>query len=284
MKSVRVEAGSAITILNAIYADFGAAIGIDVPINVEIEESESFELNTIPHHPSNLIDSCLELISEETDIKLDQIKISTYSPIPSERGLKTSSAISCALVGALSEYYDLNYEVDEIIHKAARASIRAGVSLTGAYDDSYASYTGGLVITENKTGVAVHHVNWNVSDQICLIIPNNVTPKDTIDISQYYMVDEMQKQILKKIMEDQIYDVIKINTDFYAPKLLPNPEIVNELSELPCQVVGLNGAGPSLFAFCSSNEINSFIQSVKESFPNYHAMKTSLKHIYRQYV
>ncbi|MCE7736510.1 MAG: shikimate kinase [Candidatus Heimdallarchaeota archaeon] len=284
MKSVRVEAGSAITILNAIYADFGAAIGIDVPINVEITENESLEINTIPHNPLNLIDSCIELIAEETDIQPDQIKISTYSPVPSERGLKTSSAISCALISALSEYYSLNYEVDEIIRKATTASIRAGVTITGAYDDSYASFTGGLVITDNKTGVPVHHVNLRISDQICLIIPDTSTPKESIDISRYYMADNIQKQILKRIMNEELYDVIRLNTEFYAPKLLPNPDIISYISDLPCQVVGLNGAGPSLFAFCTNNEVNSFIHSVKESFPNYHVMKTSLKPIYRQFV
>lgn len=284
MKSVRIEAGSAITILNAIYADFGAAIGIDVPINVEITESESFEINTIPYNPPNLIESCLEVIAEDANVQLNKIKISTYSPVPPERGLKTSSAISCALINALSEYYNLEYEVDEIIRKATTASIRAGVTITGAYDDSYASFTGGIVITDNKTGVPVHHVNPRITDQICLIIPDISTPKESIDISQYYMADEIQKQILKRIIDEQIYDVIRLNTEFYAPKLLPNPDIISYLSDLPCQVVGLNGAGPSLFAFCANNEINSFIQSVKESFPNYHVMKTSLKHIYRQFV
>ncbi|MHA2028379.1 MAG: shikimate kinase [Candidatus Kariarchaeaceae archaeon] len=283
MKSVRIDTGSAITLLNAIYADFGAAVGIDIPIYVEIKETNGLSINTIPQNPPDLINTCLEIITEETGLTISDMEISTYSPLPAERGLKTSSAISCALINALSDYYDLELNNQQIIQLAAKASIRTGVSITGAYDDAYASFTGGLVITENQTSLPVHHVDIGLTDEICLLIPNISTPKNSIDVSQYYMPEQLQREIVKNILDEYIDNAIRINTDFYAPKLLTNPEIISELSDLPCRLVGLNGAGPSLFAFCSYNEINSFIRSTKESFPEYHVMKTSLKRMYRKY-
>jgi shikimate kinase len=283
LKSVRTEAGSALTLLNAIYADFGAALGLDIPCHVEVTEGKGLTINTIPQNPTDLINSCFEILTEETGVTISNIEVSTYSPLPSERGLKTSSAISCALISSLNDYYDLNLQVKQIIQFAAKASIRAGVSITGAYDDAYASFTGGLVITENKTSLPVHHVDIETTDEICLIIPNLTTSKNSIDVSQYYMPEHLQKEIVKNILDEYLDNAIRINTDFYAPKLLSNPGIVNDLHELPCRLVGLNGAGPSLFAFCTYNEVNSFIRSVKESFPDYHVMKTSLKPLYRKY-
>ena len=103
MKYIKTEVGSAITILNAIYADFGAAIGIDIPISVEIRESDNLVITTNPQNSLDLINACLELVSSESHITIENIEISTYSPLPSQRGLKTSSAISTALIHALSD-------------------------------------------------------------------------------------------------------------------------------------------------------------------------------------
>lgn len=281
MKNVKTEVGSAITILNAIYADFGSAIGIDIPITVELREFDSFSITTYPENSHNLIKACLEVVGNESNIPMENIEISTYSPLPSQRGLKTSSAISCALIDALSNFYDLQYSIQDVILLASTASIRSGVSITGAYDDAYASYCGGMVITETQTKVPVHHIDINLPEQILLLIPESTLSKNDIDVSQYYMSDELQRTVINNIMDRNIYDAIKINTEFYAPKLLHNHHDISEISKFPCELIGLNGAGPSLFALCSNNDVNSFIHSMKNDFSQYQIMKTSLKRMYR---
>ena len=95
------------------------------------------------------------------------------------------------------------------------------------------------------------------------------------------MEDHAQNTIIKNIMGQNIYEAIKANTEFYAPKLFPNHTIISEISKFPCELIGLNGAGPSLFALCSNNDINRFILAMKEHFPEYQIMKTSLKPMYR---
>ena len=230
MKYVKTEVGSAITILNAIYADFGAAIGIDIPISVEIREFDNLSITTIPENSPNLIKTCLEVVSNESNITIEDVEISTYSPLPSQRGLKTSSAISCGLIHSLSEFYDLQYSIPEVILLASNASIKAGVSITGAYDDAYASYCGGMVITETLTKTPVHHIDIRLDDQLLLLIPDSFLSKSDIDVSRYNMEDHAQNTIIKNIMNQNIYEAIKSNTEFYAPKLFPNHTIISEIS------------------------------------------------------
>ena len=71
-------------------------------------------------------------------------------------GLKSSSAVSSAMALACSGLVGNNLDDNIILNSAVRASLDAGVTVTGAYDDSAACYFGGVVVTNNCGYKLIH--------------------------------------------------------------------------------------------------------------------------------
>ncbi|MFV2015217.1 MAG: hypothetical protein ACC656_07315, partial [Candidatus Heimdallarchaeota archaeon] len=164
---------------------------------------------------------------------------------------------------------------------SAQASIDAQVSITGAYDDAYASYSGGLVLTDTRLKSLVLQTNISINKILFLLIPKQSKAKSTIVKEDRRMPISMEKEIINLLKTGKIEEATKLNTRFYAPILFTNPEIITDISDICNDIIGINGAGPSLFVFCNSKNENSFRRSINESFPEYQLMKTSLKQIYR---
>ena len=66
------------------------------------------------------------------------MKVNVKSQIPAGVGLKSSSAVSSALALACSGLVGNDLDDNVILKSAIRASLDAGVTITGAYDDSTA--------------------------------------------------------------------------------------------------------------------------------------------------
>jgi len=281
MKSLEISVGSAITLLNAIYADHGSAAGIDVQNSIRIKPADKLKFTTHPKQDTELIRHCVNLIEKMLDHKITNVEISTHSILPPARGLKTSSAISTGIIKGLSDFYSLNMMTSQIVNLSAQASINAKVSITGAYDDAYASYSGGLVLTDTRLKSLVLQTNISINKLFFLLIPKQSKAKSTIVKEERRMPISIETEIIDLLKTGKIEEATKLNTGFYAPILLPNPEIITEICKISNDIIGINGTGPSLFVFCSSKNENSFRRSINESFPEYQLMKTSLKQIYR---
>lgn len=86
----------------------------------------------------------------------NSVYISVKSEIPIGFGLKSSSAVSDAVALACSKLVKEEIEDHAVLDSAVLASLDAGVTTTGAYDDSTACYFGGFVVTNNRTRELIH--------------------------------------------------------------------------------------------------------------------------------
>jgi shikimate kinase len=84
------------------------------------------------------------------------VKVKVKSQIPAGMGLKSSSAVSSAMALACSGLIGNSLDDNIILNSAVRASLDAGVTVTGAYDDSTACYFGGVVVTNNYGCELIH--------------------------------------------------------------------------------------------------------------------------------
>ncbi len=280
MKFIKVYSGSAITVLNAIKSSHGAAIGIDIPISVEIQPSKSLSFDISPKgiEPTLLI-SCIDIMEKKWNIDIDNIRITTKSPLLAARGLKTSSSISCALIQGLSKYYKRLIALKELISLGAKASITAGVSITGATDDAYASFCGGLAYTENKSRQLISLKNYDSKSEVILLIPSKTNEKMDIARKLEDIDYNLIKEALRNFQKGDIISAIKYNTLAYGPHLLHNFEVIKELEKLNPEVVGLNGAGPSLFVLCEQEYIDEFNIKIRNSFSDYIVINAPIKKI-----
>ena len=163
MKKTVRSPGSA-TIINAIATGFGSAFGIGLDIICDAKStSESITCSNDVGADDKLMKLCAEKVFNHYDINDSDfgIDLKTKSSLPMASGLSSSSASSNAIVKAVSsivsEEFDLKPLNDmEIINMAIDASLDAGVTITGSFDDATASYFGGVVVTDNRKREFLH--------------------------------------------------------------------------------------------------------------------------------
>ncbi len=148
------RASSAITIVNALPTGVGCALGIDLYAEAEVtirEESEqpgAVEVEPAARTPLTLTTLRTALDRFAVDASVDA-RLTVRSEIPSARGLKSSSAVSSAIVLAVADAVGAHPAPTEVARLSAEASRSAGVSATGAFDDALAGLLGGFVVTDN---------------------------------------------------------------------------------------------------------------------------------------
>ncbi len=145
------------TVINAMATGKGSAYGIDLKLYSKVTLREDGKIVGVikddPKEDTRLIEICARKVLDLFDLKIGAL-IETRSEIPIARGLKSSSAAANATVLAtLSALKKLGYDVtlkdEDIVKIGVEASIEAGVTITGAYDDACASFFGGVVVTDN---------------------------------------------------------------------------------------------------------------------------------------
>lgn len=314
-ETVRVP-GSA-TIINAIATGFGSAfgIGLNVTTTAKITDSgikTSSDVNASP----NLMELCIKetidyynyLINisdtnsssrlsfkirnsklNSTDINLDDIgfSIKTKSTLPQSSGLSSSSATSNGVVKVvaklLSEEFDLNPLNDmEIINLAIDASLKAKVTITGAFDDATASYFGGITVTNNmertiiikepfSNNNLVNSNNNNSSNnnsnsnsnyygnncnKVLVYMPKTHAKTSDANLANMKLIAPFVETAFKKAREKKYFEALTLNGILYCTALGFNPKIALDALNSGAIASGLSGTGSSFVAICNSENID----------------------------
>ncbi len=243
MRAVEFRTGSAITVLNAIRADKGSAIGTRIFTSVRMTEGEEMVFKVTDGMDTRLVESCVEVFTDQVCTPVNG-KIEVRSPLPAARGLKTSSAVSLGILGTLALISDVDLSPHELVSLSADSSIRAGVSITGAIDDAYASLLGGLAVTDTRERRLVKQVGMD-AEPVVLLVPKRKNEKQHVDILLEDIDRGLIASAISALDQGDYRECIRLNTMAYGP-LLGDFGLIQKLSPLADRV-GLNGAGPSLF-------------------------------------
>lgn len=147
------SAAAAITFVNAAATGIGCAAGIRLAATATVEVATSGA--TQRRSPSDdsqspvveraLADAARRWASPDERIG----HLSLRSDIPVGKGLKSSSAVSSAVLRASARAFGRPEDLLELAGMSAEASLATGVSATGAFDDALAGLRGGVVVTDN---------------------------------------------------------------------------------------------------------------------------------------
>ncbi len=127
------------SVLNAIPTGIGSAFATELKVVGKLIKCESLGLERY----------VLEVLNERFGVKREGC-VTIKSPVEGGSGLKTSSAVMNVITIILSELNGLRLSPLEVLRVSVEAAKRAGITVTGAFDDASASLLGGLVITDNK--------------------------------------------------------------------------------------------------------------------------------------
>lgn len=252
----------AATIINAIATGRGAAFGVDLWTKAEVkltDEPKMIEgmIVSDPDESPVLIEKTVGRVFEYFGLKEKfGAKVKTWSNIPIARGLKSSSvaanAISLATVAAL------NKSLDDltIINLGVNGTVDAKVTITGAFDDAYASYFGGVVITDNVKRKIVKRFAISEDLTILLHVPAKKIYTSSSNVRKMRSVASLVKIAYKEALKGNYWSALTLNGLIYSSALGYNPSIALNALMAGALAAGLSGKGPSVTAVTPNEKVD----------------------------
>jgi shikimate kinase len=278
LKTIVQSPGSA-TIINAISTGCGSAFGIKLYITAEVElnglDSSSIICSTDRDVDTTLMEICVQMVVDKfkEQYGVDDIgtgvSVKTSSTLPVASGLSSSSATSNAIVMATAKALMDEYEVKpdentfndlELLNIGVDASLEAGVTITGAFDDASASFFGGFTITNNTERKILKMKEMN-EQNILVYMPNRMSPTAQSDVRRMKLIAPQVKLAFNEALHGDIHNAMTLNGLLYCASLGFNPEIALDALEAGATAAGLSGTGPSFVALATYEDVERVMEA-----------------------
>ena len=267
MKKIVRSPGSA-TIINAIATGFGSAFGLGLDIICEAKTMpDSINCSNDVGADTSLMKLCVEKVFDYYNINKEEfgIDIKTKSNLPMASGLSSSSASSNAIVKATSlvicDELDLKPLNDlEIINMAIDASLDAGVTITGSFDDATASYFGGVVVTDNKNRQFI--INEKMEDYPILVyMPNFYSKSGDSNPERMKLLSPLVETAFGFAKQKEYFKALTLNGLIYSATLGFDSTIAIDALDAGAIASGLSGTGSSFVAIVDDDSIDDVAES-----------------------
>ena len=262
MKKVVRSPGSA-TIINAIATGFGSAfgIGLDIVCNAKTQ-SHSIACSNDVGADTSLMELCVSNVFDYYNINTDEfgLDIKTTSELPMASGLSSSSALSNAVTAIsskiISEEFNLEPLSDfDIINLAIESSLKAKVTITGAFDDATASYFGGVTVTDN--GARKILIKEPMEELPVLVyMPNFISKSGSSDVNKMKLMAPLVETAFEIAKNKDYFKALNLNGLIYAAALGFDSSIAIEALNAGALASGLSGTGSSFVAICEEDKID----------------------------
>ena len=257
MAKAKATVHGAISLVNAIANQKGATLGIALKVEATVETSPGKGITIQSKNKSlssRLINKTVEKVISKKDLEQNKITITLDSEIPTGYGLKSSSAISSAVVLACAKIFKPKFTDQQILLAGVDASIESKVSITGAYDDACSCYYGGFNVTDNSKRKRIHFQKGPTNLVAVIFIPKNRKRENLKNLKILSAVFENAWQLAKKA---NYWEAMIINGLATAAILNSDSKIITTLIEKGALGASVSGNGPAIAAITKKeNEAN----------------------------
>ena len=268
MKKTVRSPGSA-TIINAIATGFGSAFGIGLDIRCEAKTTESsITCSNDVGADTNLMELCVKKVFNHYSIGDEEfgIDLKTKSSLPMASGLSSSSASSNAIVKVVSEIVSEEFGFESLsdLEVINMASLDAGVTITGSFDDATASYFGGVVVTDNRNREFIIREKME-EHPILVYMPNFYSKSGDSNPERMKLLSPLVETAFDFAKKKDYFKALNLNGLIYSATLGFDSTIAIDALESGAIASGLSGTGSSFVAVVSEDSID----DVKESWSKY---------------
>jgi shikimate kinase len=250
----------AATIINGIALGKGAAFGIALKTEAQVvltDEPGIFEVTITGDEGENalLSEFCVQKVLERFGLEnVHGARIITRSEIPISRGLKSSSAAANSIV--LATYSALGKQISdmEVINIGIEASLLAKVTLTGAFDDSCATYFGDVVITDNLTREILKQYPIEDDYEVIIHVPGTKIRKTEVNIQKLKGIRDSIKEAHDLALSGDILSAIRLNGLSYGNAMGLDVNIAHKAISAGAKTAGISGCGPATVILAESDK------------------------------
>ena len=248
MAKAKATVHGAISLVNAIAIKKGATLGIALKVEVTVEASSGKGIIIQSKNKSlssRLINKTVEKIVSKKDLQQNKIVITLDSEIPTGYGLKSSSAISSAVVLACAKIFKPKFTDQQILLAGVEASIESRVSITGAYDDACSCYYGGFNVTDNAKRKRIHFQKAPTNLIAVIFIPKNRKRGNLKNLKVLSAIFDNAWELARK---ENYWEAMIINGLATASILNSDSKIITTLIEKGALGASVSGNGPAIAA------------------------------------
>lgn len=261
----RGEARGAVTIVNAIAAGKGCAVGVDLRTWAEVElvpgEGVEVEMDGLPDEPVKLVELCVQAVLERFSMKRRAI-VRTGSQIPVSRGLKSSSAAANAVILATLDALQAEMTAVDVLRMNADVSIRAGVSVTGAMDDAAASLLGGVVFTDNHARTLLRRERFDLCDRVVIAVPERMIRKSGLPKERIALYRTLAEEAFRLAWNEEYAKAMTLNSLIYGAALGLDQELSIKALRAGAVASGISGTGPAVASFVDASSESSVAEAM----------------------
>lgn len=251
------ESWGAITIVCGLSNGRGVAAGIDLKVKAEVEllekdevDLESFVLGKRVKIGVELVESLRNFLRRRYEFR-GGIKARVFSEIPPERGLKSSSAVSNALILAALDAIGEKVDSMEVLRASVLISKMAGITRTGALDDASASLLGGICAADSRKMEILMRKEAPMLP-VVLRIPEKRVPTSSVpDLSSS---SGKFDELFSMVLSGRWTEAMILNGYLMCSLLGYERRIIDEAISLGAIAASVSGKGPSFAAICDEPE------------------------------
>ncbi len=247
-------AHGAVTILNAFATGKGAAMGVGLwtRARVTLQGGGGASFGIVASDPQGSSKLAVRVVEKVLDRygyggKLHG-EVVTSSSIPTAVGLKSSSAAANAVALATSSALGHEPDDDVLVEIGVEASLECGISLTGAYDDSFASWHGGAVLTDNDRRKVEKVLKVPENIRIIILVPPRQTLTGNLDRRRFAPVKRISELAYFEAGNGHVWDALTLNGLAFSAVLGEDPRPALSAIEAGALGAGLSGKGPAVVA------------------------------------
>ena len=226
----------------------GCGWGCTIPLELTCEAYVSDSWPDISQDPHMLLKQLRPSLTDVTGFDVgDSFFYRINSNIPPSMGLKSSSAASVSAVRLAATVHNISLSKLEIIKIATQMQLRAGCSMTGSYDDTWAALGKmAAVIRADSANPAEPVASVDIDSSMCTILLRG-TRKSTPEKSDFRANRSKFKTARDNLMSGDIRGAIRENA--YAVALSTGDglatEIIHRLHSLDYNA-NISGSGPAI--------------------------------------
>lgn len=263
----RAACRGAATIVNAIPTGVGAAFGITLQVDAEVRISEGtgFEYRGAPEG-AELVQGCVYAVLERSGAGSPGASVRVESDIPPSRGLKSSSAVSNAVVLATARAAGLDLDDHEVLGLAVAESMRAGVTVTGAFDDASACLLGGAVVTDNRQRKILSRGSLDESLSVVVHVPERRIEKCAVKALDFSPAKAEAERAVKLALAGEYAKAMELNSRACSRVLGLSEEVPEFARANGAVAAGISGTGPATVALVKRDQARRLAHSVEREF------------------
>ncbi len=257
MRTGEAASRGAATIVNAIASGKGAAFGISLEVDARIQlETGDGPIDVDgPKEGDGLVVGCIRAAASATGAGPVRGKAVIRSDIPISRGLKSSSAVSNVVALATLRAVGRDLKDDALLNIAIDESMRAGVTITGAYDDAAACHFGGLVVTDNISRTVIKRGALDPELAVLIQVPEGRIAKSSVDPARFAEQSEDFENALGLAVRGDYLEAMALNSRATAKALDLSDEAPAAARKAGALAAGITGTGPASVALCRRDRI-----------------------------